>query len=479
MAPSYMASVAALAGIASPATAFTSGNLRSHAANSPQTQQAANQAPTVSSPTLGGLTAAGLAASAIVAGAAGLKPRPSQRRVECRFTGTGAATGSGGISEVGICLPLYDKFDPLNLGNTDAKMDRYTAVEIKHGRVSMIAVVGYIMPEIFRFPGCEDFKNGLGAFESIPLEGWIQLIALIGAHEVLVKPRQGGMGLYDFGQGTELLEGMSQSEIVRKQTVERNNGRLAMVAIIGLMWQDGTFGESPIAYMTKYGFWGSSVEWFVKDINICSDGLCARKEQRSRMTMRATATNQSPFIELEEFPPYEEMEMSPAVPFLRYPKVLKGWVGGEKGFDPLGVTDALPVYFVREAELKHGRVCMLATLGWIGVDLGARFPGEKFQAVASSVQAHDAMVREGQMLPLLGAIGVVELYGLWLIFNGWNCEIKRDAGDFFLGKNFLPKDPEKQNDMRLKELENGRLAMLAFSGIVTQAVLTGKSWPFF
>lgn len=45
-------------------------------------------------------------------------------------------------------------------------------------------------------------------------------------------------------------------------------------------------------------------------------------------------------------------------------QVLKGWVGEEKGFDPLGVTDALPVYWVREAELKHGRVCMLATVTW-------------------------------------------------------------------------------------------------------------------
>ena len=44
--------------------------------------------------------------------------------------------------------------------------------------------------------------------------------------------------------------------------------------------------------------------------------------------------------------------------------MLKGWVGEEKGFDPLGVTDALPVYWVREAELKHGRVCMLATVPW-------------------------------------------------------------------------------------------------------------------
>lgn len=47
----------------------------------------------------------------------------------------------------------------------------------------MIAVLGYIMPEVFRFPGCEEFKHGLGAFETIPLEGWVQLVALVGAHE--------------------------------------------------------------------------------------------------------------------------------------------------------------------------------------------------------------------------------------------------------------------------------------------------------
>merc|ERR1719215_1431593 len=134
--------------------------------------------------------------------------------------------------------------------------------------------------------------------------------------------------------------------------------------------------------------------------------------------MRATSTEQSPFVENEEFPPWGEMEMSPAVPFLRYPKVLKGWVGGEKGFDPLGVTDALPVYFVREAELKHGRVCMLATLGWIGVDLGARFPGDVFQSV-STLEAHDKMVTTGIMGPMLATVGVFELYGGWLCLEGW------------------------------------------------------------
>jgi len=40
------------------------------------------------------------------------------------------------------------------------------------------------------------------------------------------------------------------------------------------------------------------------------------------------------------------------------------------------------------------------------------------------------------------------------------------------------KDPKKLETLKLKEIKNGRLAMLAFSGIITQAALTGKSFPF-
>merc|ERR1719401_2934896 len=170
------------------------------------------------------------------------------------------------------------------------------------------------------------------------------------------------------------------------------------------------------------------------------------------------------------------MRMSPSVPYLMYPPQLEGWVGGEKGFDPLMVTDALPVYWVREAELKHARVCMLATVGWIATDLGLRFPGEQFQV--TTLQAHDAMVENGIFLPFLAAIGTAELYSGWLWIQGWTGEANREAGDYFLGKQFLPKDPEKAKDMRLKELENGRLAMLAFSGIVTQAAAFKATWPF-
>jgi len=389
-----------------------------------------------------GLTAAGLAVTA-----AHVSSRRRHHRMECRVAG--------------VCLPLTEKWDPLNLSSTEALIEKYTAAEVKHGRISMIACLGYVMPEVFRFPGCEGYENGLKALSSIPLEGWVQLVVFIAAHEVFLKPRAGGMGSYDFGFGTEVLEGIPADELEYRQTSERNNGRLAMVAIMGLMVQDGMFGSSPLALLNSGGWWGPSVDLFIKDIPICmGTAMCALKPT-SRVGRTAMCA---------------EPKMSYSMPFLKYPEVLDGWVG-DKGFDPLGVTDALPVYLVREAELKHGRVCMLATVGWIATDLGVRFSSEVFQKV-STVEAHDKMVAAGLMGPFLATVGVIEIYSGWLCLEGFQGNIKREAGDFFLGKNFLPKEEAKEKEMRLKELENGRLAMFAFSGICTQAVLTGKAFPF-
>lgn len=64
-------------------------------------------------------------------------------------------------------------------------------------------------------------------------------------------------------------------------------------------------------------------------------------------------------------------------------------------YDPLGLSKTYDVNWLREAELKHGRVCMLAFLGWVSNDAGLKFPGEAFQGV-SSLSAHDAMVKSGE-----------------------------------------------------------------------------------
>jgi hypothetical protein len=443
----------------------------------------AGGATTVVSSAALGLAAMGLAAAAM-AKRASHRPAP---RIQLRVhDGSGLEETDGNVWAgsglgAGICFPVTAKFDPLNLGSTDAKMERYTNVEIKHGRIAMIATIGYIIPGAFHWPGCENFQNGLGAFSTIPLEGWIQLIAFIGAHEILVKPREGGMGDYDLGLGTELLVEQEPLEIERRQTVERNNGRLAMVAFMGQVVQDGIFGKDPMTMLATEGWWGPGVDRWVQYIpaNQVSGGLFAVKPKgrTSGLTAMRATTRRWRQVLLGE-----EAKMSESVPFLEHPYQLDGWVGGEKGFDPLSVTDALPVYFVREAELKHCRVCMLATLGWIATDLGIRFPAEMFQNV-STIDAHDAMVDKQVMQPFLCTIAILECYAFWLAKNGYEesvggTGVVREAGDFFLGKSFLPKDPEANAQMRLKELENGRLAMLAFSGICTAAVLTNKPWPF-
>jgi hypothetical protein len=52
-----------------------------------------------------------------------------------------------------------------------------------------------------------------------------------------------------------------------------------------------------------------------------------------------------------------------------------------------------------------------------------------------------------------------------------------EPGDFSFDPLGLGKVPANFKKYQINELKNGRLAMLAFSGIVTQAALTGKDFP--
>ena len=55
----------------------------------------------------------------------------------------------------------------------------------------------------------------------------------------------------------------------------------------------------------------------------------------------------------------------------------------------------------------------------------------------------------------------------------------REPGDFgFDPLGLYPKDKAGQDEMRLKELKNGRLAMCAVGGIATQSIITGHGFPY-
>lgn len=166
---------------------------------------------------------------------------------------------------------------------------------------------------------------------------------------------------------------------------------------------------------------------------------------------------------------------SKAVPFLEASPVLEGMVG-DKGFDPVGFSNFIDIKWLREAELKHGRVCMLAVVGFVATEWLV-LPGAVHSV--NPVAAHDAAVKSGAMLQILGAITALEAISIIAIRD------MMDGGDRVPGDyGFDPLrlsmgvSEAKKRDFALKEVENGRLAMVAFSGMITQAVMTGHGFPY-
>jgi light-harvesting complex I chlorophyll a/b binding protein 1 len=114
---------------------------------------------------------------------------------------------------------------------------------VKHGRIAMAATVGMLVQENYRFQGLlspsenlsfSDVPNGLAALDVVPLLGWVQLAVLIGAHEVLVKQRPGKKP-GDFGTGyLGVAMDDESSKQLRALNVEIQNGRLAMLGILGM-----------------------------------------------------------------------------------------------------------------------------------------------------------------------------------------------------------------------------------------------------
>jgi light-harvesting complex I chlorophyll a/b binding protein 1 len=170
---------------------------------------------------------------------------------------------------------------------------------------------------------------------------------------------------------------------------------------------------------------------------------------------------------------------SESLPFLEYPPNLKGYAG-DVGFDPFRFSDFVPVDFLREAELKHGRMCQLAVVGFAAVDLGARvYPTPDAYQGLTSVTAHDALVEQGAMSQLFLWIGLAEIIGTVAVIQMLQGS-GREPGDFGLDPvGFLKgASQEEIQDMKLKEITHCRLAMMAFSGMITQAVLTQGPFPY-
>ncbi|MFM7982720.1 MAG: chlorophyll a/b-binding protein, partial [Candidatus Fonsibacter sp.] len=101
-------------------------------------------------------------------------------------------------TELGVQSPV-GFWDPLGLSadGDAARFKRRRTSEIKHGRLSMLAAIGYMVPETYRFPGYlspssdlkfADMPHGLAAISKVPLLGWGQIVLFAAFIELRFYP---------------------------------------------------------------------------------------------------------------------------------------------------------------------------------------------------------------------------------------------------------------------------------------------------
>ena len=166
-------------------------------------------------------------------------------------------------TELGAQQPL-GFFDPLGLLDEagQARFDRLRYVEIKHGRICQLAFLGNIIPRAgLHIPGDIDYSgdsfdsypNGIAAFfgpDSIPTDGKLQILFFVGFLELFVMKDVTGEndfvgdfrnGALDFG-----WDNFDEQTKLSKRAIELNNGRAAMMGILGLMVHEKLGGELPL-----------------------------------------------------------------------------------------------------------------------------------------------------------------------------------------------------------------------------------------
>jgi len=152
-------------------------------------------------------------------------------------------------------------------------------------------------------------------------------------------------------------------------------------------------------------------------------------------------------------------------------------------FDPLGLTKDMELNEVkrfREAEIMHGRVAMMATLGYL--------IGENTPTIAYGMNLHQT-IANNQIPEIPGTV----LFPFFLAINiaealrankGW---VEPGQGALFtLREGYYPGDikfdpfgikptnAKEFANMQTKELSNGRLAMLAAAGMCVQEQINGQ-----
>ena len=145
--------------------------------------------------------------------------------------------------------PQLGLWDPLGIiadGDQD-KFNLFREVEIKHGRVAMLAVTGYLTTAAgIRFPGAEDIPDGLAAIPAllatpdgrnvaIQMGFFFALAEIINRDADWTDAEAEFVGDYRNGALDFGWDKLGDDAKLRKRSIELNNGRAAMMGIWGLV----------------------------------------------------------------------------------------------------------------------------------------------------------------------------------------------------------------------------------------------------
>lgn len=140
-------------------------------------------------------------------------------------------------------LPGYAGFDPLRMSE-NMNQDYMRAAELKNGRVAMLGSLGMLVQSVAHLPNAAYSKaNPIDAIYSVPVEGMIQIIAVISILELATfkTPFTSGAnyGFDPLGLGKN--GAWADAEVY--------NARLAMLGSIGLIAQTLQTGKDPISQL--------------------------------------------------------------------------------------------------------------------------------------------------------------------------------------------------------------------------------------
>lgn len=175
--------------------------------------------------------------ASLIAGAVAFAPAPKAPSSVALHNALGKELGA---------LPPLGFFDPLGLCADGDKeyFDHLREVEIRHGRVSMLAITGWLTCAAgIRLPGMEDAPNGFKALamEGLPsdVRGTVPLTAMTvflitnfmqDSTGENAFPGDYRNGIIDFGWDSQ-----TDAWKDRKRSIELNNGRAAQMGILAIM----------------------------------------------------------------------------------------------------------------------------------------------------------------------------------------------------------------------------------------------------